>query len=62
MNERYQASVKVIATWYEDKKYTKKKNYDPKNDWNPKLFIVKINLSVLFFLLLKVILFNFFLI
>jgi hypothetical protein len=49
MNERYQASVKVIATWYEDKKYTKKKKYDPKNDWNPKLFIVKINLSVPFF-------------
>ena len=48
MNERYQAVVKVIAIWYEDKKFTNKKKYDPKNDWNPKLFIVRANILIFF--------------
>jgi hypothetical protein len=36
MNERYQATVKIKAKWYEDEIITE---YDKNKYWNPKLFI-----------------------
>lgn len=36
MNEKYYAEVCIEATWFE-KKFSK--FYDPKVDWNPKLYI-----------------------
>ena len=36
MNERYQAIVKTKSKWYENEILTE---YDPKKNWNPRLYI-----------------------
>lgn len=37
LNEKFQAEVRIISKWFDNR--ADKKKYDRKKDWNPKLFI-----------------------